>query len=143
MRHMPAEQALQSFDELSLGYSRDEAIAEARRAGNADLTSAAQACPLGVDVPGLVEHIAGGDFDGAHALVLAAHPWPGILGRYCQKLCERNHALGEKREALNIGGIERAAADHGLAARKAFRAGAPTGKRVAILGAGSSASAAA
>jgi NADPH-dependent glutamate synthase beta subunit-like oxidoreductase len=143
MRQVPAEQALRSFDELSLGYSRDEAIAEARRAGNADLASTAQACPLGVDVAGLVQRIARGDFDGAHALVLAAHPWPGILGRYCQKLCERNHSLGANREALNIGGLERAAADHGASARTPFRAGAATGKRVAILGAGSAASAAA
>lgn len=143
MRQIPAEQALKSFDELSLGYLPEEAIAEARRAANADLSGAAQACPLGVDVRGLVDCVARGDFDSAHALVLEAHPWPGILGRYCQKLCERNHSLGANREALNIGGLERAAADHGAAARQLFRAGAATGKRVAILGAGSAASAAA
>jgi NADPH-dependent glutamate synthase beta subunit-like oxidoreductase len=143
MRQIPAEQALQSFVELSLGYSRDEAIAEARRAAVIDLSSAAASCPMGVDIAGFVAHIARGDFTAAHALILEAHPWPGILGRYCQKLCERNHSLGTNRESLNIGGLERAAAEHGAASRAAFRAGAATGKRIAILGAGSSGSAAA
>jgi glutamate synthase (NADPH/NADH) small chain len=143
MRQLPADAALRSFDELSLGYSREEAMAEARRADGSDLAAAAQACPLGVDISGFVDLIARGDFAAAHALILKAHPWPGILGRYCQKLCERNHSLGEGREALNIGGLERAAAEHGAEARAPFRAGAATGKRVAILGAGSAASAAA
>lgn len=143
MRQVPAGQALESFAELSLGYSRDEAIAEARRAAGADLSSAAQACPLGVDIAGFVARIAQDDFATAHALILKAHPWPGILGRYCQKSCERSHSLGAEREALNIGGLERAAAEHGAAARVSFEAGTATGKRVAILGAGSAGSAAA
>lgn len=143
MCHVPADEALRSFDELSLGYSRDEAIAEARRAAGGDLAAAAQACPMGVDIRGFVDLVARGEFAAAHALILKAHPWPGILGRYCQKSCERSHALSDGREPLNIGGLERAAAEHGSEARAPFRAGTSTGKRVAILGAGSAASAAA
>jgi NADPH-dependent glutamate synthase beta subunit-like oxidoreductase len=137
------ERALESFSEVSLGYSREEAMAEARRGAGADLAGAASACPFGVDIPRLVALSAEGRFDEAHAAVLEAHPWPGILGRWCQKPCERAHALGEGRESLAIGAIERAAADHGAAGRPPFRPGPPSGRRVAILGAGSAASAAA
>ena len=143
MRSLAPEVAVESFAEVALGYSRDEAMAEAQRAAGADLAPAAAACPFGVDVAGLVRKVAAGDFAGAHALALAAHPWPGIMGRYCHKHCESAHALGDGRESLFIGALERAAAEHGAAARAPFRAGSPTGRRVAVLGAGSAASAAA
>jgi NADPH-dependent glutamate synthase beta subunit-like oxidoreductase len=143
MRALAPQDAVASFAEVALGYSRDEAMAEARRGAGADLARATTACPFAVDVPGLVRLVAAGAFEAAHALVLEAHPWPGILGRYCHKDCETAHALGPGREALAIGALERAAAEHGAAARGAFRPGPASGKRVAIIGAGSAASAAA
>jgi NADPH-dependent glutamate synthase beta subunit-like oxidoreductase len=142
MRSLLPAEAIKSFAEVPLGYSRDEAMAEARRGAGADFAAATKACPFAVDVAGLVRHTAAGDFAAAHALVLAAHPWPGVLGRWCHRGCEAAHALGDGSESLFIGALERAASEHG-GARPAFRAGAPTGKRIAIIGAGSAASAAA
>jgi NADPH-dependent glutamate synthase beta subunit-like oxidoreductase len=143
MRALAPQDAVASFAEVALGYSRDEAMAEARRAGSADLARAASACPFGVDVPGLAGLVASGEFEAAHALVLKSHPWPGILGRYCHRPCEAAHTLGEGREALFISALERAASEHGAAGRTPFRAGPATAKRVAIVGAGSAAAAAA
>jgi NADPH-dependent glutamate synthase beta subunit-like oxidoreductase len=143
MRSLTSAEAVQSFAEVALGYSRDEAIAEARRAEGTDLAGATAACPFGVDVAGLVRHVAAGEFEAAHALVLEAHPWPGILGRYCHKGCEAHHSLGDGRETLFVSALERAASEHGAAGRAPFEAGPPTGKRVAIIGAGSAACAAA
>ena len=140
MRRLPASEAVKSFAEVALGYSKAEAIAEARRAAGADLSAARHGCPFGVDVPELARLIANGEFEAAHAVTLKAHPWPGILGRYCHRGCEEHHTLGA-RESLFVSALERAAADHGEAGRPAFGAGAPTGRRVAILGAGSSGSA--
>ena len=65
MRMLPPEIAVTTFDEVLLGYSQEEAIAEARRAEDADLSSASAACPFGVDVNSLVRRIQDGDFDGA------------------------------------------------------------------------------
>ena len=53
MRELTPQEAVKSFAEVSLGYSRDEAIEEAMRAGGADLSAAQRACPFGVDVPEL------------------------------------------------------------------------------------------
>lgn len=141
MRHLTPAQAIKTFAEVPLGYSREEAIVEARRAGDADLSAATAACPFGVDAAGLAQRIAAGDFAGAQALVHRAHAWPGVLGRWCHKFCEDAHTLPDGTP-LSIGHLERAAADHG-GPLPPFVPGAPTGKRVAIIGAGSAAAAAA
>jgi NADPH-dependent glutamate synthase beta subunit-like oxidoreductase len=143
MRMLPGEVAIQSFAEVAEGYSRAEAMAEARRVGDRDFADARAACPFGVDVTRLVQTVAAGDFDGALGVVMAAHPWPGILGRWCHRPCEAAPRLGPGVEPPSIGALERAAADHGARARGPFAAGSATGRRVAIVGAGSAASAAA
>jgi glutamate synthase (NADPH/NADH) small chain len=142
MRELAPEQAIKTFAEVGLGYSPDEAMQEARRAAGTDLSAAQQACPFRVDVAALVRHAAAGEFERALGVVIAAHPWPGVLGRWCHRSCEGAAALGD-REPLNISALERAAADHGAPGRPPFRPGLPTGRRVAILGAGSAGSAAA
>ncbi|MBV9439206.1 MAG: FAD-dependent oxidoreductase [Candidatus Eremiobacteraeota bacterium] len=133
---------MRSFAEVNLGYSREEAVREARRGGHADLGPARRACPFGVDIPTLVASIARGDFDAAKAAVVQAHPWPEILGRWCIKHCERAHSLGEAVEPLFISALERAAGEHGSVPPLRF-APAKNGKRVAVLGAGSAGSGAA
>jgi NADPH-dependent glutamate synthase beta subunit-like oxidoreductase len=143
MRALPTAVAVTTFDEVPLGYSRDEAMAEARRAGDYDFAASQAACPFGVDLGGLVRAIAAGDFDAALETVLEAHPWPGILGRHCHAPCVQAHNLGRRVEGINLGALERAAADHGDRTRFPFQPGAPTGRRVAVIGAGSAASAAA
>ena len=125
MRALPTEVAVTTFDEVPLGYSRDEAMAEARRAGDADLRAAQAACPFHVDMGGLARTIAAGEFDAALDLVRAAHPWPGILGRHCHAPCVRAHSLGDGVEPLFVGALERAAADHGDGARVAFSPAPP------------------
>ena len=143
MRMLPTEVAVTTFDEVPLGYSRDEAMAEAQRAGDYDFAASQAACPFGVDLTGFVRGIVAGDFDAAFGTVLAAHPWPGILGRHCHAPCVQAHNLGPRIEGINLGALERAAADHGDRSRFPFQPGAPTGRHVAIIGAGSAASAAA
>lgn len=134
------DEAVASFAEVALGYSADEAIREASRPVETDFAAAQKACPFGVDVAALVRNVAVGQFDTALTEVMKAHPWPGVMGRWCHQPCAAAQpATGA--EPLNIGALERAAADHGVAGRPAFRAGAATGRRVAILGAGSAGSA--
>jgi heterodisulfide reductase subunit A2 len=139
---LSAEDAVRTFEEPLLGYTRQEAVAEATRSLATDLSAAEQACPFGVDITGFLRRIEAGDFDGALGSILQAHPWPGIMGRHCQQLCEGGrHAAGPT--VPNISGLERAAADHGNRRLYPFEPGRPTGKRVAIVGAGSAGSAAA
>src|SRR5581483_11460396 len=136
------EEAIRTFDEPLLGYTRAEAIEEAKRAAGFDLSAAEQACPFHIDIRAFVASIAAGDFDGALSTIYQAHPWPGILGRHCQRPCEGGRYLASA-DTPYVSALERAAADHGNRAILPFRPGRPSGKRVAIVGAGSAGSAAA
>jgi NADPH-dependent glutamate synthase beta subunit-like oxidoreductase len=137
-RVLAPEQAIQTFAESRQGYSRAEAVAEASRAAGIDLSAASAACPFGVDLTRLVAEVAEGDFDGALATVLAAHRWPGTMGRHCGKYCESHATPDDGGEPVALGLLERAAADHG--SRSLYEVDLPPprpGKRVAIVGMGS------
>jgi len=138
VRSRDARLAATSFGEVNRGYSRSEARTEARRGSSQDLGAARAACPFGVDVPTMVDAIAGDDFDAALATVLGAHPWPGILGRACKAYCERAfHSLpgGDGGEPLALKELERAAATFGRSTPPAVGARA-TGRTVGVIGAG-------
>ena len=134
---LSSEDATRTFDEVVLGYTREEATREAQRALGFDLQSARQACPFGIDIGGFVSSIAAGDFDQALGTIKAANPWPGILGRHCQRMCEGARHLPDDVQTPFISALERAAADHGKRELYPFQPGPPTGKRVAVAGAGS------
>src|SRR5262249_53443537 len=141
MPMLPTDVAVTTFNEVALGYSREQAMQEAARSLGADLSAAHAACPLGVDIPRFALQTADGALAGARGAGADAHPWPAILGRWCQAYCDYAHNLGPDAEPLAIAALERAAADHGDRNRYPFRPGPPTGKRVAIIGAGSASSA--
>jgi NADPH-dependent glutamate synthase beta subunit-like oxidoreductase len=134
----PTDEAVASFDEVLLGYDRGAAVAEARRGAGLAFGAATRACPFGVDFDRLVPALAAGDFDLAAAVVADAHPWGGIMGRCCHKFCEVGMlgAYPTDVEPLNLRTLERAAADHGPA-RPTIVEAPPSGKRVAVVGAGS------
>ncbi|HLG73255.1 MAG TPA: FAD-dependent oxidoreductase [Chloroflexota bacterium] len=142
MRTLPPDEAIRTFDENILGYTPEEAQLEAARGAGLDFSAARAACPFGVDIERLVSLAAEGRLDEAVASVMEAHPWPGIMGRWCNLHCENAMREPGGPEPIGIKGIERAAADHSRA-RPAFREGALSGKSVAVIGAGSAASGAA
>jgi NADPH-dependent glutamate synthase beta subunit-like oxidoreductase len=137
-RRRPPAEAVTTFDEVLLGYEPEDAVAEARRGAGIAFGAATRGCPFGVDIDRLVVALAAGDFVTAATVVSAAHPWGGILGRCCHKFCE---TAMEGRyppgvEPLNLRALERAAADHGPWQPTRVDA-PPSGKHVAIVGAGS------
>jgi NADPH-dependent glutamate synthase beta subunit-like oxidoreductase len=149
MRMIEPEVAVTNWDQVILGYSEAEAIEEARRSLPYDLERTQVGCPFHVDVRRLVEHAARGEWDAAAAVVHESHPFPQILGMHCHRYCEvelRPHAgpAGADRPRLEgvelpptvpfVSALEWAAGRYG--ARPGFQAGPPTGKRVAIIGAG-------
>src|SRR5438093_7548347 len=136
MRMLRPAEAIDTVDEVMLGYNREEAVAEARRALDFDLADASARCPYDVDIPRFVRQVAEGDFDAALATIQESHPWPEMLGRHCHKFCERVHRP-EGIEAPFLSALEWAVGRHGDPARSPFVPGPPTGWRVAIVGAGS------
>ncbi|NLO28696.1 MAG: FAD-dependent oxidoreductase, partial [Actinobacteria bacterium] len=94
------------------------------------------ACPTHIDIPAYITALAAGDFAGAAEIVRAELPFPGILGRVCPRYCEPVCRRGDVDEPIAICALHRAAADHERKADGRLRTDRPTGKRVAVIGAG-------
>ncbi len=96
-------------------------------------------CPAGLDVPGFVYEIASGENERAIERIYERLALPGSLGRVCPRLCEEScRRCDYDREGLAIGALHRYASDRNLAAARPAvpRKDPPSGKRVAIVGAG-------
>jgi glutamate synthase (NADPH/NADH) small chain len=128
-----ADARIHNFDEVASGYSREEAIAEAERCLACKKEPCNEACPLHCCPAEYVGFIAEGDFDQALAQILEYNPLAATCGRVCVHYCEAKCTLGKKGTPLAIAWLKRAAADYGHAHVKP---GAPTGKKVAIVGSG-------
>ena len=96
------------------------------------------ACPNGTAIPGYLELLRRHDVDAAARELLAANPLPAITGRICPHLCEAGCNRAELDEPVSIRNLERRVGDHVLAIRSSSSkvARRPTGKRVAVVGAG-------
>jgi glutamate synthase (NADPH/NADH) small chain len=97
------------------------------------------ACPAGTNVPAYIRAIAEGRNGEAYEINRGANVLPGVLGRICSRPCESacRHGWPGNGESVGICNLKRSAADlkhdgH----RITERLYAPTGKRIAIVGAG-------
>ena len=142
---MPEQEPLvraRNFEEVPLGYTLEQAVAEASRCLQCKSPACVQGCPVGVDIPGFIKHMAAGDFDKAIGKIWERNSLPAVCGRVCPQevQCEGNCLLGRKGEAVAIGNLERFAADwereHHVCELPSRETA--TGKRVAVVGSGPS-----
>jgi hypothetical protein len=96
----------------------------------------AEACPAGNDIERLMLLAGAGRLDEAAHLLYEEHPFPATLGRVCPHPCETACNRTALDGALSINAIERAAGDSGRSAAHWVTPAAPTGRRVAVIGAG-------
>jgi glutamate synthase (NADPH/NADH) small chain len=140
MREQPAEERIRNYDEVPYGYSEQEAMQEAVRCLQCKKPTCVQGCPVEIDIPGFIDCIAQGDFRSAIQRLKKKNVLPAVCGRVCpqEDQCEKLCVLAKKFEPVAIGRLERFAADweaqHGEAPAPAMPR--PTGKKVAIIGAG-------
>jgi glutamate synthase (NADPH/NADH) small chain len=131
---------VQNFEEVALGYTRDQAMREASRCLDCKKSPCVAGCPVDIDIPAFVKLIRNGDFIGALHKIKERNCLPAICGRVCpqEDQCEVVCVLAKKGQPIAIGRLERFAADH------AFEQGdvrmpnlpPPTGRKVAVIGAG-------
>jgi formate dehydrogenase major subunit len=96
-------------------------------------------CPAGLDVSAYVYEIAGGHIDRAMEVIFDRLSLPGTLGRVCPRLCEQNcRRCDYDDEGLAIAALHRYATDRNQTTpgRLRLQPAEPSGKRVAIVGAG-------
>jgi len=128
-----------NFDEVCLGYTAEEAMAEASRCLQCKHHPCVGNCPVGIDIPGFIKHIAEGNFEEAAHVLAEYTALPAVCGRVCpQELqCEQKCVRGIKGEAIAIGKLERFAADwareNGVHVGKTKE---KNGFKVAVIGSG-------
>ena len=140
MSEEPPEKRRHEYSEVALGYTPEEAIAEARRCLECAKPGCMQGCPVNVDIPRFLKLIEEGDFGGAARVIKETNSLPAITGRVCpqESQCEGVCLLCKKYESVAIGRLERFVADW-EAQEGLLMPGTqaqPTGKKVAVVGSG-------
>lgn len=95
-------------------------------------------CPAHLDIPGFVAEMVRGNLDRSAQIASDYLALPASLGRICPRLCEERCHHCDSGEALSVGNLHRLAADRDLASKTPYvpRKENPSGKKVAIIGAG-------
>jgi len=139
MREQPPAERIHNFAEVPLGYSEQEAKEEAARCLQCKNAPCVDGCPVGIDIPGFIEHVKEGRFDEAIRVIKASNALPAVCGRVCpqENQCQGVCTLGIRFEPVAIGRLERFCADWEADHEPCCPEIAPdTGKRVAVVGAG-------
>ena len=140
MREQPPQERVRNFEEVPLGYSEEQALAESGRCLQCKKPKCTEGCPVAVDIPGFVALVHEGKFAEAARKIKETNVLPAVCGRVCpqETQCEALCVLGKKGDPVAVGRLERFAADwertQGLVERP--RTAPPSGRRVAIIGSG-------
>lgn len=134
----PAERR-RDFQEVSLGYTAQQAMEEAARCLQCKHKPCTGGCPVQVDIPGFIAEVAKGDFAAAYAVISRTSSLPAVCGRVCpqETQCESRCVRGKNGEPVAIGRLERFVADwHNAQAEKDESMPARNGHRAAVIGSG-------
>jgi len=148
MRQKTPQQALEervkNFFEVTLGFSKEQAEEEAKRCIQCNDPLCVKGCPVEIDIPAFIKLISEGKQKEALEKIKERNNLPAVCGRVCpqEDQCEGVCILNKKKIPINIGALERYAADYvvevgtvPVKAKLSPRQGAVP-KRVAIVGSG-------
>ena len=131
-----------NFDEVCLGYNKEEAMEEAGRCLGCKKAKCVEGCPVSINIPDFIIRSKRRKFRGSlPASSAESSALPAICGRVCpqESQCEGKCIRGIKGEAVSIGKLERFVAD--WASENGIKPTAPAeknGKKVAVIGSGPS-----
>lgn len=130
-----------NFDEVSLGYTEEMAVEEAKRCLNCKHKPCIAGCPVNVKIPEFICLMAEGKFEEAYEKITETNSLPAVCGRVCpqETQCEQKCVRGIKGEPVAIGRLERFAADWAIKnVNKTVEKTPRNGKKVAVVGSGPS-----
>jgi glutamate synthase (NADPH/NADH) small chain len=129
------------FREVNRGLELEAAQREAQRCWDCANPGCVSGCPVAIDIPSFIKLIEKGDLVGSIRKIKETNSLPAICGRVCPQetqcevVCNIKKATGVP---VAIGNLERFISDYERRAGEVFipPIPPPTGKRVAIIGAG-------
>ncbi len=133
------EERIRSFTEVALGYTKEDALAEARRCLQCKSPKCVEGCPVGIDIPAFIRYVREGEIEEAMEKIREKNSLPAICGRVCpqEDQCMGKCVLGLKSDPINIGALERFVADEeGEREPRASSNIPPIGRKVAVVGSG-------
>ena len=128
-----------NFDEVCLGYNKEEAMEEASRCLTCKNAKCVQGCPVSINIPAFIKEVKEGNFAEAYKVIGQSSALPAVCGRVCpqETQCEGKCIRGIKGEAVSIGKLERFVADwakeNGI---KPVPAAEKNGHKIAVIGSG-------
>ena len=139
MRVNDPKSRVKNFDQVELGYNKEEATLEANRCLQCKKPMCTTGCPVGIMIPEFIKCIRENDIKGAYDVISASSCLPSVCGRVCpqERQCESKCIKGLKGEAIAIGALERYVADSAFENNLITHNLKPkNGKKVAIVGSG-------
>jgi len=144
---MPAQDPQErrgNMDEVTYGYSEEQALVEAERCLQCKNAPCISGCPVAINIPGFIQAIAERDYARSLSVIRENSLLPAICGRVCpqENQCQENCTLGkglkDQNLSVSIGRLERYVADldREQAERSVPEVKPATGKKVAIIGTG-------
>jgi glutamate synthase (NADPH/NADH) small chain len=137
MGEMEPEERLCSFAEIVDGYTVEQAQLEADRCVSCGLCIAT--CPTHMSIPDYIKAVRDGDYERGVQLLYETNPFSGICGRVCTHKCETACAARHEGDPIAIRWLKRHIMDQvsvDQIKQVVGKVAAPTGKKVAIVGAG-------
>ncbi len=142
MKTQDPKDRIKNFEEVALGLTEEEAMKEAGRCLQCKKAACVEGCPVDIDIPAFVDHIAKGEYGKAIDKIREKNALPAVCGRVCpqEDQCEKACVLSKKKSPISIGDLERFAADweiknrqQPIANSQQIREGV---KKVAVIGSG-------
>ncbi len=128
-----------NFEEVCLGYNKEEAMEEANRCIGCKNAQCVKGCPVSIDIPGFIGKVKEGNIEEAYQIISESSALPAVCGRVCpqESQCEGKCIRGIKGEPISIGKLERFVADYAREnGIKPEGAKEKKGKKVAVIGSG-------
>ena len=139
VREQDAKVRAANFEEVCLGYNKEEAMEEAVRCINCKNAQCIKGCPVSINIPGFIEKVKEGDIEAAYQVISESSALPAVCGRVCpqESQCEGKFIRGIKGDPISIGKLERFVADWATENNiKPEGAKEKKGKKVAVIGSG-------
>ena len=139
MKRQSPEERNKNFEEVELGYAKEEAMKEASRCLHCKIPKCVEGCPVNIMIPEFIAAIKDDDIQKAYDIISESSSLPAICGRVCpqEKQCESKCVKGIKGESISIGSLERYVADEAIKNNLSTVVKVPkNGIRVAIVGSG-------